>query len=193
MLNAIEAAISALHQSIPSASHQMCHGSYVGRVLATSGIEITGETITAEYPQEVRRLTGMCSEFPLLTRGSTIELDERKHIVTSVRKDPIGASISFGLSSPMDEIVATYTRAGTAIWSAAHLLAVESEVLDVAGENFAPTTTRAWFICISADEWYEQASEPQIGDTIKWVSGHVRVASVAKHDGLYVLTCRARR
>lgn len=193
MINAIEAAIAALHQSIPSASHQMRHGNYVGRVLAVSGVELTGETLTADYPQEVCRVTGVVSEFPDITRGSTVEMDGKMHIVTSARKDPVGASVVMGLSSSMAEIVASYTRASTPIWQGAHLLAVESDILDVAGENYAPTTARAWFVCISADEWYETKSEPQIGDTIKWDGGHVRVASVAKHDGLYILTCRSRR
>lgn len=193
MKSAIENAIASLHASLPGASFQMRHGNYVGRVLATSSQELSGETLSADYPQEVRRVTGVRSDFPALTRGSTVRLGDEMRIVTSAKEDPLAASFSCGLSASMNEIVATYTRAGTAIWSAAHLLAVESEVIDAASDNFAPTTARAWFVCVSSEEWYERKTEPQIGDTIKWDGGHVRVASVTKADGLYILTCRSRR
>ena len=192
MVQTIEAALSSLAFSLPDAVQNMRHGEAVGTVLAASSRELSGDTVAADAPKEMRRYIGTRSAFPDLCRGSTVEIGGAWHLVTSCRTDPVGASLSFGVSAPLDEVAAIYRRPGTSIRQTLRVLAVESEVLDVWSDSLAPTACRAWFLAVSAEHWLE-TTEPQVGDEAT-VDGRVlRVAAVAKHDGCWLLTCRARR
>ena len=192
MVATIEAAVASLAASLPDAAFGMRHGEAVGTVLASSSRELSGDTVAADAPQEMRRYIGTRSVFPDLTKGSTVEIGGRWHLVTSCRTDPVGASLSFGVSAPLDEVAATYRRPGTQVRQPLRVLAVESEVLDVWSDSLAPTACRAWFVALSAEHWLE-TTEPQVGDEITIDGTTMRVAAVAKHDGCWVLTCRARR
>ena len=192
MVATIEAAVASLAASLPDAAFGMRHGEAVGTVLASSSRELSGDTVAADAPQEMRRYIGTRSVFPDLTKGSTVEIGGKWHLVTSCRTDPVGASLSFGVSAPLDEVAAIYRRPGTQVRQPLRVLAVESEVLDVWSDSLAPTACRAWFVALSAEHWLE-TTEPQVGDEITIDGTTMRVAAVAKHDGCLVLTCRARR
>lgn len=192
MVETIEAALSSLASSLPDAAQGMRHGEAVGTVLASSSRELTGDTVAADAPQEMRRYIGTRSAFPALCKGSTVEIGGTWHLVTSCRTDPVGASLSFGVSAPLDEVAAIYRRPGTSIRQTLRVLAVESEVLDVWSDSLAPTSCRAWFVALSAEHWLE-TTEPQVGDEATIVGRVLRVAAVAKHEGCWLLTCRARR
>lgn len=192
MVKTIEAALSSLASSLPDAAQSMRHGEAVGTVLASSSRELTGDTVAADAPQEMRRYICTRSAFQDLCKGSTVEIGGAWHLVTSCRTDPVGASLSFGVSAPLDEVVAIYRRPGTSIRQTLRVLAVESEVLDVWSDSLAPTSCRAWFVALSAEHWLE-TTEPQVGDEATIVGRVLRVAAVAKHDGCWLLTCRARR
>lgn len=192
MVETIEAALSSLAFSLPDAAESMRHGEDVGTVLASSSRELTGDTVAADAPQEMRRYIGTSSAFPDLCKGSTVEIGGAWHLVTSCRTDPVGASLSFGVSAPLDEVAAIYRRPGTSIRQTLRVLAVESEVLDVWSDSLAPTSCRAWFIALSAEHWLE-TTEPQVGDEATIDGRVLRVAAVAKHEGCWLLTCRARR
>lgn len=192
MVETIEAALSSLASSLPDAAQRMRHGEAVGTVLASSSRELTGDTVAADAPQEMRRYIGTRRVFPDLTKGSTVEIGGAWHLVTSCRTDPLGASLSFGVSAPLDEVAAIYRRPGTSIRQTLRVLAVESEVLDVWSDSLAPTACRAWFVALSAEHWLE-TTEPQVGDEITIDGTTMRVAAVAKRDGYWILTCRERR
>jgi len=192
MVKTIEAALSSLAFSLPDAAQNMRHGEVVGTVLASSSSELSGDTVAADAPQEMRRYIGTRSAFPDLCKGSTVEIGGKWHLVTSCRTDPVGASLSFGVSAPLDEVAAIYRRPGTSIRQTLRVLAVESEVLDVWSDSLAPTACRAWFVALSAEHWLE-TTEPQVGDEATIDGRVLRVAAVAKHDGCWLLTCRARR
>lgn len=192
MVKTIEAALSSLASSLPDAAQGMRHGEAVGTVLASSSRELTGDTVAADAPQEMRRYIGTRSAFPALCKGSTVEIGGAWHLVTSCRTDPVGASLSFGVSAPLDEVAAIYRRPGTSIRQTLRVLAVESEVLDVWSDSLAPTSCRAWFVALSAEHWLE-TTEPHVGDEATIDGRVLRVAAVAKHDGCWLLICRARR
>lgn len=192
MISTIEFVLTGLATSIPSAALVLVHGSERGTVLSVSSRELTDETVGADSPVEVRRVVGKRSDYPTVTRGSTVELDGAMCLVTSAKTDPIGASVSLGLSASMDEYVADYRRSGTPLRQPVRILAVEGDVLEPYGDNLAPTTCRAWFCCVSAADWMEE-TEPQIGDELRFDETRVRVATVKKTDGSWILTCRARR
>lgn len=192
MVATIEAAVASLASSLPDAAQTMRHGEATGTVLSSSSRELSGDTVTADAPQEIRRYIGTRSAFPDLCKGSTVEIGGAWHLVTSCRTDPVGASLSFGVSAPLDEVAAIYRRPGTSIRQTLRVLAVESEVLDVWSDSLAPTACRAWFVALSAEHWLE-TTEPQVGDEATIDGRVLRVAAVAKHDGCWLLTCRARR
>ena len=171
---------------------RMRHGEAEGVVLSSSSRDLSGDTVSADAPEEWRRVVGRRCDFPELCKGCAVRLGDRWHIVTSCRTDPVGASLSVGLSAELDEIVAAYRRPGTSIRQPLKVLAVESETLDAWADNLAPTTCRAWFLAVSAEHWLE-AGDPQIGDEATIDGRVLRVSAVAKHDGYWVLTCRARR
>ena len=189
----ISAAISSIASAIPDAAVVMRHGDGErGSVVYTSAHDISTEPISADAPQEVRRVVGRRADFPTLSKGSTVVIGNEKHLIVSARLDAVGATITAGLSASMNEYVATFRRAGTPMRQSLRVLAVESETLDPWADNIAATTCRAWFVCISADEWTE-LKEPQIGDEFIFDNARVKAAAVSKHGGFWLLTCRTRR
>jgi hypothetical protein len=192
MVATIEAAIASLADSLPDATLPLRHGEASGNVLSASSRELSGDTVFSDAPQEMRRVVGKRSDFPDLAKGCTVELGESYHIVTSARTDPVGASLTIGLSAALGAVVATYRRPGTSIRQPLNVLAVESETLDAWSDDLAPTASRAWFVACSSADWLE-TSDPQTGDEITIDERVLRVAAVAKHDGYWLLTCRGRR
>ena len=192
MVATIEAAVASLAASLPDASMRMRHGDAEGVVLASSSRQLSEDTVTADAPQEMRRVIGRRCDFPELVGGCAVELAGAWHIVTSARTDPVGASVSVGLSAPLDEIAVTYRRPGTQIRQPLRVLAVESAVLDPNGDGFAPTTCRAWFVAFPSAHWLE-ATDPQVGDEVVLDGRRLVVASVTKNGGYWLAGCRSRR
>ena len=192
MVETIEDAIASFAESLPDASLVMRCGDSEGVVLSSSSRDLSGETISADAPQEMRRVTGRRRDFPALQQGCAVELGQAWHIVTSLRTDPVGASVTIGLSASLDEVRVSYSRPGTHIRQPLDALAVESGVVDPYSDAVAPTTARAWFVAFPAAHWLETA-DPQVGDHLQIEENNLRVFAVAKHDGYWLLTCRARR
>lgn len=193
MVNSIQSAIASIADSLPDASVRMRCGESVGVVLSASSRELSGETVSADAPQEMRRVVGRRCDFPSVAKGSCVTLgDGGFHIVTSCRTDPVGASVTVGLSASLESAVAAYRRPGTKIRQAVEVLAVESDIIEPNGDAFAPTASRRWFVAIAEGVWYEP-TEPQVGDELTLDAATVRVSAVAKRDGFWILTCRARR
>lgn len=192
MVATIENAIASLSASLPDASLRMRHGEAEGVALSASSRELSGETLSADAPQEMRRVIARRRDFPSLAKGCAVEVEDEWHIVTSCRTDPVGASLTVGLSASLSAVRVAYSRPGTKVRFPLDALAVESETLEPIADSFAPTSCRAWFVAITAEDWREP-SEPQVGDALTLDGANLRVASVAKHDGFWILTCRARR
>ena len=194
LIEDIHDAIADIADAIPDAAHEMRHGDAVGVVVSSSSIDHNRSTVTADAPEEKRRCVGKRADFPMLEQGSLVFLGEQQsaHIVVSARTDPVGASVSFGLSAPLDEMEAAYRRPGTGIRHSMSVLAVESDVIDPVPDGFAATASRAWFVAFADAEWPD-VTEPQIGDELTIRDRVLRAAVVARHDGCWMLTCRARR
>ncbi len=192
MVAMIDAAMESLFASLPGVSMRMRHGEAEGDVLSVSSRDLSGETVTADAPQEMRRVVGRSCDFPSLAKGSAVELSGEWHIVTSARTDPVGATLTLGLSAPLGRHVAAYRRPGTEIRQPLEVLAVESEVLDPSGDAFAPTSCRVWFVAFAAERWIER-SEPQVGDELTIGETRLRVSAASRRDGYWTMTCRSRR
>ncbi|MBO7686909.1 MAG: hypothetical protein J6V72_11030 [Kiritimatiellae bacterium] len=167
------------------------HSSAVTRV----GSPARGEEAIADGEvAEGIRVLATAADFPRLSRGSLVELSGAPRIVTSARSDPALATLSIGLSASLEKCRAAFRRPGTKTAQPVDVLAVEGETVDPASDAFAPTFQRLWHVAISVDGWYEP-TEPQVGDSLELSPQDVslRVASVDRRDGYFVLTCRARR
>ena len=194
LIEDIGSAISDVADALPDAAIVMRHGDAAGVVLSSSSLDMARNTVSADAPEEKRRAIGKRADFPLLDQGALVFLGDTReaHIVTSVRLDPVAASVSFGLSAPLDEMEASYRRPGAGIHHSMSVLAVESDVVSPVEAGFAATALRTWFVAFASAEW-PHVSEPQIGDELTIGERTLRAFAVMKHDGCWILQCRARR
>ncbi len=194
MVEAISAAIESLAASLPDASLRMRHGEAEGIVLSASSLDLTDETVSADAPQEMRRVIGRRCDFPSLARGGMVELADEWRIVTSARTDPVGASLTVGLSAAFGRFCAAFARKGRPF--PVPVLALEDAALPSAyADAAAPASGQSWTVCVPASEWPEPAP-PQRGDEIRLdaPSGEVRlkVASAVRSGAWWTLRARPR-
>lgn len=206
LVDDIHSAIADIADSVPDAAHQMRLGASVGTVLSSSSIELSGETVSGEMPQERRRVIGKRSDFPDISEGSLIELDEVPHLVTTVRTDPVAGSVTAGLSEPLADCTASFSIVrridGAAVSRKFPLqvLAVRNAALpNLYGEAPAPNIAQSWTCCVSAENWPEQ-TPPQTGDELAFsvtecgatYDVRVRVSQAVRNHGWWILTTRPR-
>ena len=197
MVAAIQAAIASLSASLPDASLRMRHGEAEGDVLSASSRDLSGETVTADGPQETRRVVGRCCDFPSVAKGSAVELAGEVHVVTSARTDPVGASLTLGLSAPLDKTRVSYTRRGGRPFPMSVLALEDASVPSAYADAAGPIEGQTWTVCVVATEWME-TSAPAAGDEIRIFSDRLgedirlRVASVVADGGWWTLRARPR-
>ena len=189
----LPAAVRGLRSRLmPDCSETLCHAGRSAVVTRVGSPSRGEDALTDSEVNEGVRLLALAIDFPELTKGSLVSLSGRRHIVTGARTDPAAATLSVGLSAALDDVRVAYSRPGTKIRFPLDALAVESDVIEPVSDAFAPTASRAWFVAVSADQWTEP-TEPQVGDALTLDGANLRVASVAKRDGFWILTARARR
>lgn len=221
MVAAIQAAIASLSASLPDASLRMRHGEEAGDVLAVSSRDLTGETVSADGPQEMRRVVGRRCDFPSVAKGSAVELADALHLatsaprssvwpapappgaslhlVTSARTDPVGASLTLGLSAALDRLKATYSRRGGRAFPLPVLALEDAAAPSAYADAAGPLEGQTWTVCVVASEWLE-TSAPSVGDEIRFpdlrqgraADVRLRVASVVADGGLWTLRARPR-
>ena len=177
---------------MPDCSMLLCHAERCAKVTRVGSLSRGEDALTDSDVSEGVRVVALAADFPELTKGSLVSLSGKRHIVTNARTDPAAASMVVGMSAALDEVRVAYSRPGTKIRFPLDALAVESDVIEPVSDSFAPTASRAWFVAVSADQWTEP-TEPQIGDALALDGVNLRVSAVAKRDGFWILTARARR
>lgn len=200
----IRTALAGVAVTLPQASFDMRHGEESGFVVQVSARE-TVDAVSEDSPNEAVRFIAPASSFPTLDKGSLVEVGGVYRLVTSLRTDPVGASLSFGASDAMDAITARYTgtrRDGDTVRrlnDPVNILAIESAALPpMYGEAAAPGYEQSWNLCIAEDAWLD-TSAPQISDALEFEHPkhdhetlRLRVSSVVKHDGWWMLKARPR-
>lgn len=189
----LPAAVKGIRSRLmPDCSATLCHAGYSATVTRVGSPSRGEDALTDSDVAEGVRLLALASDFPELTKGSLVSLSGKRHIVTGARTDPAMATLSVGLSAALDDTRIAYSRPGTQIRMPLDALAVEGASIDPSADAFAPTDCRSWLVAVSADQWTEP-TEPQTGDALTLDGANLRVASVAKRDGFWILTARARR
>lgn len=201
MISSIRQAITSIATTLPELAQTANCGEDSGKVVACSSRDLSGETLTADEPLEMRRFVGTRSDFPSLDKGSAIEIGASLHIVTSAKTDALGASLTFGVSAPLENIAASYSgiRKDGKIKTTIDVLAIEvASEPNYYGDSIAPNTEHSWLICIAEKAWTALES-PQISDSIvfihprkDWETVRLRVASAIRHDGYFILKARPK-
>ena len=189
----LPAAVKGLRSRLmPDCSMLLCHAGRSAVVTRVGSLSRGEDAMAGADVNEDVRVLALASDFPELEKGRLVSLSGKWRIVTSARTDPAAATLSVGMSAELEKCRASYRRPGTHIAQPVDVLAVEGEVIEPNGEAFAPTPCRQWHVAVPEEGWYEP-TEPQVGDRLDLDGANLRVASVAKSDGFWVLEARAGR
>lgn len=193
-------AIGSLAGSLPEATATMRHGTECGDVIQTTGRDFA-DPVSDAGPAEVARFVGKTFDFPSLAVGAAVELGETLRVVTSLKGDPVGATFAVGLSAEFEKHPAAYKgtrREEGAVRHIAHtfdVLLLESGTADTYQDALAPSYAAAYTVAIRRADWCE-VTDPDPADTISVApGGHpltLKVSTVERHDGWFLLKCRAR-
>lgn len=198
----VAAAKARLRGSLmPDCSAAMRHGDRMATVTRVGSPSVGDDPLTGEEPAENCRVLAMSADFPELARGEAVELDNTVRIVTSCRRDIVGAGYSVGLSAPFELWPASYSgtrrEAGRVctVKTSFGALVLETGTADVYGDTPAPMLERTFTVMIRFADWSE-VTEPEPSDTMevspRGAALRLNVATVTKRNGWFVLKCRTR-
>jgi hypothetical protein len=118
-----------------------------------------------------------------------------------MKSDPVGATFTVGLSAEFEKCPAAYkgTRRedgkARTIRHPLDILILESGTADNFTDAIAPTYATAYTAAIRRADWPE-VTDPEPSDTIEVApDGHpltLKVSTVTRHGGWYILKCRTR-
>ena len=196
LVSDVQKALAGIASTLPDAVRLLEHGAEAGNVIKSSSVEMSGEGVTASGAVEKFRVIAKASDFPTLAADALVTFAEEPHVVTSLRTDPLGASLTIGLSEPLSRCAASVSgaRGSRHINLPSGLLAVNNGLATDYADGFAPVEVYSWTLCISVDDWLETEA-PQIGDVIRFEKNGdqvVKVARCTRRDGFYILNARSR-
>lgn len=202
-------ALGAIASAAPEATATMRHGEEHGTIVQASSRDFAG-AVSDMAPDEAARYVANAADFPTLEVGSAVEIAvaNAPHIsspsfraIVSMKLDAVGATVTIGMSAEFDKCPASYIgtrRAGNAVRTLRHsldVLILENGTADNFTDALAPTYATAYTVAIRRADWPEEAG-PEIGDTIEAAPDYgaivLKVSTVTRHDGWYILKCRTR-
>lgn len=194
-------ALGAIATAAPEAVRTMCHGEDETGAVVQSSARDFAEPVSDAAPEEAARYVANAADFPTLDRGAAVELDGSLRVVVSMKTDAVGATVTVGLSAEFEKCPAAYkgTRRedgkARTIQHPLDLLLLESGTADNYTDALAPTYATAYTAAIRRADWPE-VSDPEPSDTIEVApDGHplvLKVSTVTRHGGWYILKCRTR-
>lgn len=202
----IRSALGSIAAAVPEAARTLRHGWDERGAVVQSSSRDFADDVSMDGPAEEARFVASADDFPTLDDGAAVELDGSLRVVTSLRADPVGASLTVGLSAAFGKCPAAFAgrRAATAS-SAARAIAFTLDALaleDAAapsapGDPLGPSDGRTWTVCVRADDWPE-TEPPQVGDEIRIADPddgrelRLRAASVSRGGGWWTIRARPR-
>ena len=194
-------ALGSIAAAVPEAVRTMRHGETEQGAVVQSSSRDFAEAVSDAAPAEAARYIANAADFPTLEQGAAVELGESLRVVTSLRTDPVGATFTVGLSAEFEKCPAAYkgTRRedgkARTIQHPLDILLLENGTADNYTDALAPTYATAYIAAIRKTDWPE-VSDPEPSDTIEVApDGHpltLKVSTVTRHDGWYILKCRTR-
>lgn len=194
-------ALGSIAAAVPEAVRTMRHGETEQGAVVQSSSRDFAETVSDAAPAEAARYVANAADFPTLEQGAAVELGESLRVVVSMKTDPVGATFTVGLSAEFEKCPAAYkgTRRengkARTIQHPLDILLLENGTADNYTDALAPTYATAYIAAIRRTDWPE-VSDPEPSDTIEVApDGHpltLKVSTVTRHGGWYILKCRTR-
>ena len=194
-------ALGSIAAAVPDATHTMRHGENENGAVVQSSSRNFAEPVSDTAPAEAASFIANAADFPTLDEGAAVELDGSLRAVVSMKTDAVGATVTVGLSAEFEKCPAAYTgtrREAGHVRQIKHpldILLLESGTADLPTDALAPTYATAYIAAIRRTDWPE-VSDPEPSDTIEVApDGHpltLKVSTVTRHGGWYILKCRTR-
>ena len=198
----VSAAMAKLRgSSLSGCSEVLRHGEQEATVTRVGTSQRGGDEVTDAGVSENCRVLANVADFPVLQIGDAVELGTSLRVVTSCETGPINVLLTVGLSAAFEKCPAAYrgTRRengrATTIRHPLDILMLENGTADNYTDAYAPTYATAYTVAIRREDWPE-VSQPEPSDTIEVApGGHpltLKVSTVTRHGGWYILKCRTR-
>lgn len=194
-------ALGSIAAAVPEAVRTMRHGETEQGAVVQSSSRDFAEAVSDAAPAEAARYVANAADFPTLEQGAAVELDGSLRAVVSMKTDAVGATVTVGLSAEFEKCPAAYkgTRRengkARTIQHPLDILLLENGTADNYTDALAPTYATAYIAAIRRADWPE-VSDPEPSDTIEVApDGHpltLKVSTVTRHGGWYILKCRTR-
>ena len=194
-------ALGSIAAAVPEAVRTMRHGETEQGAVVQSSSRDFAEAVSDAAPAEAARYVANAADFPTLEQGAAVELGESLRVVVSMKADPVGATFTVGLSAEFEKCPAAYkgTRRengkARTIQHPLDILLLENGTADNYTDALAPPYATAYIAAIRRADWPE-VTDPEPSDTIEVApDGHpltLKVSTVTRHGGWYILKCRTR-
>ena len=179
----------------------MRHGETEQGAVVQSSSRDFAEAVSDTAPAEAARYVANAADFPTLDEGAAVELGGSLRVVVSMKSDPVGATFTVGLSAEFEKCPAAYKgtrREAGRVRQIKHpldILLFENGTADNYTDSLAPTYATAYTVAVRRTDWPE-VTDPEPSDTIEVApDGHpltLKVSTVTRHGGWYILKCRTR-
>ena len=197
----IRNALGSIAAAVPEAVRTMRHGETEQGAVVQSSSRDFAEAVSDASPAEAARYVANAADFQTLDEGAAVELGGSLRVVVSMKTDPVGATFTVGLSAEFEKCQAAYkgTRRengkARTIKHPLDILLLENGTADNYTDALAPTYATAYTVAVRRTDWPE-VSDPEPSDTIEVAQdGHpliLKVSTVTRHGGWYILKCRTR-
>ena len=194
-------ALGSIAAAVPQAVRTMRHGETEQGAVVQSSSRDFAEAVSDAAPAEAARYVANAADFPTLEQGAAVELGGSLRVVVSMKTDPVGATFTIGLSAEFEKCPAAYkgTRRengkARTIQHPLDILLLENGTADNFSDALAPTYATAYTVAVRRTDWPE-VKDPEPSDTIEVApDGHpltLKVSTVTRHGGWYILKCRTR-
>ena len=205
----VAASMAKLQGSLlPDCSATLRHGDEVGTVTRVGSVARGEDAVAESDIPEACRVLANPSDFPCMAKGDAVQLfdggpGESLRVVTSATADISRSILTVGLSNPFETHGAAYrgTRRESGrvrnIAFSLNVLTLENGRAATYTEALAPTYAENYLVAIRVADWLE-TSDPEPSDSIDAadVRGNapvsLKVSTVTRHDGWYILQCRTK-
>lgn len=194
-------ALGSIAAAVPEAVRTMRHGETEQGAVVQSSSRDFAEALSDAAPAEAARYVSNAADFPTLEQGAAVELGGSLRVVVSMTTDAVGATFTVGLSAEFEKCPAAYkgTRRedgkARTIRHPLDVLLLENGTADNYTDALAPTYATAYTIAVRRTDWPE-VTDPEPSDTIEVAPDGqpltLKVSTVTRHGGWYILKCRTR-
>lgn len=187
--------------SLSDCSEVLRHGEQAATVTRIGMSKRGGDEVSDAEVAENCRVLAYVADFPALQTGAAVELGRSLRVVTSCETGPVNALLTVGLSAAFEKCPAAYRgtrRENGIVRQIRHpfdVLMLETGTADNITDALAPTYATAYVVAIRRTDWPE-VTEPEPSDVLEVApDGHpfaLKVSTVTRHDGWYILKCRTK-